>query len=121
MRYGIVLILCVVLCGCSSLSQEAWQLSVETNTALMQKYEKVSSEFRVFMVDLMAQLEASGKSTGGIPEWIADLDKDDADVAKIAQAYKNMIKSGIIEPTPWIMASLEIAESLIVIKDKYDD
>jgi hypothetical protein len=106
--------------ACSSISEQAWQLSIETNTALMQKYNKVSSEFHVFLNDLVEQLKAQGKDPGGLPEWIYDLNNDDADVAKIVQAYKNMINSGVIEKTPWITESLEIAEALILLKEKTD-
>lgn len=115
---GLVVLLCSI--GCSSLSDEAWQLSVETNTALMQKYEAVSYEFMGLLEDLITQLEANGKDTGGLSEWVSDLKKHNADVVKIVSAYKKMIKSGVMESTPWLVESLKIADSLITIKDKYD-
>lgn len=66
------------------------------------------------------QLEDNGESIGSIPEWIDDLDKDDADVIKIAKAYKAMVQSGVMEPTPWLEAGLEMADALISLKEKHD-
>ena len=117
-----IIMLCLLLCvGCSSLSNEVSKISIETNTAIMQKYEQVSSLFRMLIMDLISQLESQGKDPGGLPEWLADLDRHDADVSKIAMAYTAMIRSGIIEPTPWIKESLEIADELIHLKEKYND
>jgi len=120
MKY-FVLLLALFCVGCPSLPMQAYQLSVETNTAMMQKYEKVSYEFMCLMLEMVEQRKAADKPLGVLPDWIEELKQDDADVAKVAKVYMAMIQSGVMEETPWLTESLEVAESIIYIKEKYNE
>jgi hypothetical protein len=91
-RY-IIIAITLLMMGTGCLSDDALRLSVDTNTAILQKYQKVSDDFMTLLVDIKYQKQALGEDTGGLEEWIIDLENDNADVVKIAKAFRNMISA----------------------------
>lgn len=111
--YKHIMILLTVIFFCGCLSDDALRLSVDTNTAILQKYQKVSDDFMTLLVDIKEQKQAQGQDVGGLEEWIIDLKKDDSDVLKIMKAFRGMISAMAENKTEWCQYNLSIVDNMI--------